>query len=1041
LFIEHIQRMRTWMKNHGQQDKPLIISEYGVLQPLYEGFTSDRINDYMMATFNYLLFAKDPTLGYPADENRLVQRWAWFSLNTPMGSNGGDGGWNGNLFDPATHQITSMGLNYAHIACSQTQPTPTPSTTPRSSFTVREAEDGSLDADITPVAGQVGIGESASASGCRYVDQGVTFSVYVPSTGDYVIWGRTQGVDLSNKVFDVVATGQSAVWYVPIGSNWSWSRVSNYSPAVDPVVFHLEGGRWHTIHFGARGRPRLDMVVITTDRAYSPQNPGSSPIQICNPTPTATATITPTPSRTPTPTFSVTPTITRTPMPSGAGKIQGHVVFQGRGTPPASTWQNPLVVSAHLPGDPIPAYQFDVTSDQQGQFNVPTGLLPGTYDVGVRDTHSLRNLRSNVGVSANTPDLDMGTLLEGDTNLDNRINILDFSILASTYGNLAGSPGYDARADFNSDDRVNILDFSLLAANYGQQGDRILASQPAGAVSLQASSPRPLGTVRVSVQPSPKSVTVGQSFTLDVYMDTLGNPVTGIDCLMAFDTTYLNVQTITPGSILSPIPGQLWISGNHINYSAGIPLGNPPVSGSFKLFTLTIQAKLVAGSTPLTYASVVIAGLAGQPHTGDLRTGTVVIALAPTPTNTLNVTRVPSPTATNTPGSGALEIVLRQGVNGYTGFEDTYIDAFTGNERRNYSREDFLWVGPPNTSTYAKGILIRANLSMLPPGTVIEDATLTLYQTSGSSNRITGKGYGVLHDWVVSQTTWISATQSIPWSTVGCGAPGTDRATDPSTQRMIFPTWGEPTRYPFDFTGLRDLVQQWVNNPDANEGLVILSDDDTSATFKFGSSENAVESSRPRLTIRYRLGPTPTPTATSTETATPTSMPTVTSTDTPGPSPSPTHTSTSTPTNTPVVTETPTGTPTFTPTPTYTPTSTPLVKGIIAGWVFEDLNGNGEFDSGEPGVANATVELRNAANVLLANRSSAPDGSYTFDQLDPATYRVRLGQIPAGYVDPAPATYVVYVNYGDHLTLNFALRRTAVSHDVALPLILNDVSQ
>jgi hypothetical protein len=31
-------------------------------------------------TFTWLAQARDQDTGYPADDNRLVQRWAWFSL-------------------------------------------------------------------------------------------------------------------------------------------------------------------------------------------------------------------------------------------------------------------------------------------------------------------------------------------------------------------------------------------------------------------------------------------------------------------------------------------------------------------------------------------------------------------------------------------------------------------------------------------------------------------------------------------------------------------------------------------------------------------------------------------------------------------------------------------------------------------------------------------------------------------------------------------------------------------------------------------------
>jgi hypothetical protein len=98
IFADQIVKMRTWMKEHGQQNKPLILSEYSLLyhfedyddpvnpttcwvQDEYGGcFTAARVSNFMTRTFSYLENATDPNLGYPLDNNRLVQQWLWFSL-------------------------------------------------------------------------------------------------------------------------------------------------------------------------------------------------------------------------------------------------------------------------------------------------------------------------------------------------------------------------------------------------------------------------------------------------------------------------------------------------------------------------------------------------------------------------------------------------------------------------------------------------------------------------------------------------------------------------------------------------------------------------------------------------------------------------------------------------------------------------------------------------------------------------------------------------------------------------------------------------
>ena len=46
-------------------------------------FTPEVNRDYLQGALNYFLTATDAALGYPADGNRLVQFWAWYSLYDP----------------------------------------------------------------------------------------------------------------------------------------------------------------------------------------------------------------------------------------------------------------------------------------------------------------------------------------------------------------------------------------------------------------------------------------------------------------------------------------------------------------------------------------------------------------------------------------------------------------------------------------------------------------------------------------------------------------------------------------------------------------------------------------------------------------------------------------------------------------------------------------------------------------------------------------------------------------------------------------------
>ncbi|MGD8792468.1 MAG: glycosyl hydrolase [Anaerolineae bacterium] len=80
IFQQQIVDFRRWMAARGQQDKPLIVTEYGILMPGEYGFPPAGVRRFMLGTFDFFRTAADPNLGYPADGYRLVQRWCWFSL-------------------------------------------------------------------------------------------------------------------------------------------------------------------------------------------------------------------------------------------------------------------------------------------------------------------------------------------------------------------------------------------------------------------------------------------------------------------------------------------------------------------------------------------------------------------------------------------------------------------------------------------------------------------------------------------------------------------------------------------------------------------------------------------------------------------------------------------------------------------------------------------------------------------------------------------------------------------------------------------------
>ncbi len=127
---DNLIAFRQWMKDKGEQDKPLIISEYGVLWPEYypntqtpfpdeDGltFSPARVSHFMTQTFDLFLDETFPAVGYPQDDYRLVQAWAWYSLSEDQQYNGylfcNQGLWPPTCQQAGSGQISPMGQTFA----------------------------------------------------------------------------------------------------------------------------------------------------------------------------------------------------------------------------------------------------------------------------------------------------------------------------------------------------------------------------------------------------------------------------------------------------------------------------------------------------------------------------------------------------------------------------------------------------------------------------------------------------------------------------------------------------------------------------------------------------------------------------------------------------------------------------------------------------------------------------------------------------------------------------------------------------------------
>ena len=75
----------------------------------------------------------------------------------------------------------------------------------------------------------------------------------------------------------------------------------------------------------------------------------------------------------------------------------------------------------------------------------------------------------------------------------------------------------------------------------------------------------------------------------------------------------------------------------------------------------------------------------------------------------------------------------------------------------------------------------------------------------------------------------------------------------------------------------------------------------------------------------------------------------------------------------------------------------PTTLSSIGNQVWNDLNGNGLLDAGEPGISGVSVYLYDENQNLLANTVTDENGNYLFTDLKADTYSLGFGNIPAGF--------------------------------------------
>jgi hypothetical protein len=149
------------------------------------------------------------------------------------------------------------------------------------------------------------------------------------------------------------------------------------------------------------------------------------------------------------------------------------VALQGDSRPDAG-WSVPLTVRFFPPGADVlndaPTQEFKLATTKSTAADMviceAAGVTPGTWDIAVLGDSTLTNVKRGVVISAPSVSVDLGTLLEGNANQDNTIDLDDCAVLSAAWLASKEQPQYDIRTDFDRNGLINAADLSLLAVNW-----------------------------------------------------------------------------------------------------------------------------------------------------------------------------------------------------------------------------------------------------------------------------------------------------------------------------------------------------------------------------------------------------------------------------------------------------------------------------------------------------------------------------------------------------------------------------------------------
>ena len=185
-------------------------------------------------------------------------------------------------------------------------------------------------------------------------------------------------------------------------------------------------------------------------------------------------------------------------------------------------------------------------------------------------------------------------------------------------------------------------------------------------------------------------------------------------------------------------------------------------------------------------------------------------------------------------------VMLREGLYGYTGAADTWLDATESTTT--HGADPTLSVG----DSARRVALLRFDLSSIAEGAEVRSASLGIWTAPGSSGELAVGAYELKHSWAEAEASYNLPGRSTKWDEPGAAGLD-DRTMRPESVTQLE---DEATWYGL---GVTEIAQEWLNDAEANNGMLLAGSALDESTYGIAASEYPEECRRPVLYVIYAL--------------------------------------------------------------------------------------------------------------------------------------------------------------------------------------------